>query len=554
MIDVFGPRADSRWRARIRVAYWLIGVSVGAFLVYAGRYFINGDAIAYIEMGEALTTGEWNRLANLTYSPGFPILLGLAQWIPGISVENEIFRLKLVNLGVLILAMAAFEVLVSYLERDMTVSRDGLVPLPSSIFRALCYAVFLTGALVMIRMRLINPDMSVTALIIAACIVLMRIRFNPTGYGNFALLGAVIGAGYLVKAFFFVFSPVFFAAAVVAARSVRTALPRLLLTLAVMGIISAPLIAALSHRLGRLTYGEVGKHAYAHFVSGTGTPIHPETIHTEPDVYRFVYDVNCTRPSGFDICYWQEGVKPNIDPAAHAKLIPRNLFAVFDQSPWLVFVLLWLLYMGAVVGSVRVAPFKNGPPVLFLGIVVAAGISFYCLIHMEPRYIASFVIIGFAAGVSVLRLNQSDMRARSRAVAASVILVVVLLGLLGYSAVDRTARGLISSPGKPSYKAVFQELARVSNALTFLSASDRVAIVGAPRVYWARMAGTRIIAEIPNQEAFLSAPPGRRQDAMKALKESGIRAVIGEGQGFSDLTDEGWQRVKGTEAYHILRL
>ncbi len=46
-----------------------VGSTIAAILTYTTRHFINGDALTYIEMGEALRRGDLWGLANLTYSP-----------------------------------------------------------------------------------------------------------------------------------------------------------------------------------------------------------------------------------------------------------------------------------------------------------------------------------------------------------------------------------------------------------------------------------------------------------------------------------------------------
>ena len=67
------------WEARVRRAFWIIGLLLGALLTYTTRYFLNGDGINYIEMGEALRNGAWSGLVNLTESPAYAFLLGLGH-------------------------------------------------------------------------------------------------------------------------------------------------------------------------------------------------------------------------------------------------------------------------------------------------------------------------------------------------------------------------------------------------------------------------------------------------------------------------------------------
>ena len=48
-------RDQEVWSLRIRVAFWVLGIVLGSIMAYTGRYYINGDAIVYMEMGEATT-------------------------------------------------------------------------------------------------------------------------------------------------------------------------------------------------------------------------------------------------------------------------------------------------------------------------------------------------------------------------------------------------------------------------------------------------------------------------------------------------------------------
>ena len=45
--------ASEWWSARIRVCFWILGVLLGGIITYTTRHFINGDAIAYLDMAQA---------------------------------------------------------------------------------------------------------------------------------------------------------------------------------------------------------------------------------------------------------------------------------------------------------------------------------------------------------------------------------------------------------------------------------------------------------------------------------------------------------------------
>ncbi len=155
----------------IRVLFWTIGPLIAAVLTYTTRYFINGDAIAYVEMGEALRYGRLWELANLTYSPGYPVLLGLGQILLRTSPLDELELLRVVNFFCFLLAMGSCELLMIFCRREAEAlenRNEALLPRP--ILSLLCYSMFLLAALDWVKVRLLNPDMLVVATIADLCL------------------------------------------------------------------------------------------------------------------------------------------------------------------------------------------------------------------------------------------------------------------------------------------------------------------------------------------------------------------------------------------------
>ncbi|MDQ7785420.1 MAG: hypothetical protein RDU20_21225, partial [Desulfomonilaceae bacterium] len=479
------------WNRRIRAAFWIIGILVGGVTAYTTRYFINGDAIAYVEMGEALRTGQWLLLANLTYSPGYPLFLGIGQILLNTNPLNELQMLRIVNFFCFLAAMGSCELIMHFVTREVRRRHsNGLNPLPVRLISALCYSMFLVTSLVFIRIRLLNPDMLVLTAILTAVGIILWIREKPQGYFRYALLGSVMAAGYVLKSFFLPFSPVFLALAGISSGSFRKAVPRVAVTLIALLVLSAPLMGALSSRLGRFTYGELGAHVYATIISGKGTAIHPEVLHDSPKVSRYLFDIACTRPSGFDICYWHEGIRPDFNIRAHLRIIPGNVEEIFTQTPWLILILAWYVALWRL-GGARFGPIR--PPSFFLFLMAPAvcGIAFYCLVRMETRYIASFLFLGFTALTVSLRYPSAEGRARQWTVLLSAALTCFFLAITLHSMVDQSIRGLYSTPEKPSYREAFEHHTALKDFLhdKGLSPGDHVALVGEPPTYWGRMAG-----------------------------------------------------------------
>ncbi len=540
----------------IRIAFWILGPLAAAILAYTTRYFINGDAMAYIEMAEGLKDGRFSALANLTYSPGYPVLLCLAKSIMKTDPSNEIQLLKSVNFVCFLLAMAACEFLMTFLRKVLAESKTtdiGLVPI--WIFNALCYSMFLVASLALVRLQLINPDMLIFALVLFIAAIILQIRESPDAYSNYAVLGLASGIGYLSKSFLFVFSPVFFLLAAACSRSVKRALPRVLVAILLMLIIGSPLIAALSNRLGRFTYGELGRHAYAFLVSGEGDPIYPKVINEQPKTVLYRYDIQCTRPAGFDICYWHEGFRPVFNLGVHARIVVDNVASVFLQMPWLLLIGIWYLFQWRL-GKVSIGSFR--PPSIFILLFTlsVAGILMYCLLNVEPRYIASFLFLGFVALVMSVRYPDDKPRSRVLMSLSAVALTFFFMGLSAYSLVDQSCRSLRSQGDKLSYKEAFAEQIAVKDFLQKqgLHQGDEIAVIGSPPVNWARMAGLKIVAEVPNIDQMLSASAEQRSASLQALRNEGIKSIVVKDPRVRRLSQADWAQIPGTRDYFAYAL
>lgn len=543
-------------QACIRAVFWIAGTLCAIVLAYTTRYFINGDAMAYIEMAEALRGGRWEGLANLTYSPGYPVLLAAAQWLLGTDPMNELQLLKVVNVLCLLAAMAACEFFMRGV-RQCLAAEDNLreEPLPMALVDALAYSMFLVASLVMVRVRLLNPDMLILGIVILCAGIVLRIRSNPERYAWYALLGVVTGIGYLMKSFFFTFAPVFFIMAGLCATSVKRAVPRVLTAAAVMLLVASPLIAVLSAKAGHLTYGELGKLAYAQFVSGEGEPFRPQRVHDDPAVFLYRSSTSETRPSGHDIAYWQEGFRPRVNLRAHARLISANVSEFAGQTSWTLFVLVWFAFMASA-GAFRVGRVHPPSPFFLLMPPAIAGIGFYLLIHVETRYAGSFFFIAFMALVSSLRIQLNPAGSHRVPLTIGWALVWFFCCQVLYSGIDQSLRGLRSTDGKLSQRDAFLEQVVVKDRLASMGVvpGDEVAVIGAPPVNWARMARVKVTAEAPDTERVLASSSEARAAALAALRKAGMKAVLAKGPAFGALTSEGWRLVEGTKDYYVIYL
>ncbi|MEW6111171.1 MAG: hypothetical protein AB1664_03500 [Thermodesulfobacteriota bacterium] len=548
---------SDQWSNRIRVAFWLIGSALGILLAYTGRYFINSDAPIYIEMGEAFLAGNWWGLVNFTFSPVYAVLMALAQALLRPDRLSELQVLRGVNVICLLAAMGACDLFMAALKREWNALREpDTQPLPWPVVCLVSYSLFLVAALVMIRVRLMNPDMLVFAVVLICMVFVLKIRRAPQKLLPWVLLGVSAAVGYLTKAFFFLFSPMVFLVAWLSTARLKKGVTRAILAAVVMLVVSAPLIGALSYRKGGFSYGEGGRHLYALTISGQGDPIFPpRVINERPRALSYNFDVDCTRPGAFDVCYFTIGFQPKYNWPVHFAFAARNAGLVFTQNPWLVLLVLWFLGQ-LLIGSFSVWSFR---PLHLSLVLIASGIwgtALFCLISMEPRYVAPFVYLGFMGLVVGLRYPTNEASALHRATWSAVLLSACLLAVLAHSAVDQSFRGLVSTQEKASYREAFFEEVAVRDYLLKkgLIAKDLVGIVANPPMYWARLAEVRILGEIPDAKEFMQATAQDRAQAARSMKDAGFKALIGKGNSFSNLHSEGWEQVRGTRDYYVKML
>ena len=73
-------------------------------------------------------------------------------------------------------------------------------------------------------------------------------------------------------------------------------------------------------------------------------------------------------------------------------------------------------------------------------------------------------------------------------------------------------------------------------------------------LYWARLAGVRIVAEVTGDHDFWSGKPETRADALRALEQTGAKAVVAQLETREPVlaAEEGWQIIGNGWAYVYL--
>ena len=538
------------------VALRVVALTLGAANAGAAMLAesMNEDGIHYLDQGDAWMRGDWGMAINGTWSPLYPVILGLVMRAARPSIAWEFPLVQLVNFGVFVLALVCFD----FFWREATeryyapALEETTEPdrFPPWMFLVMGYGVFIWSTTSLIRLFAVTPDMLVAAFVFLAAGYLLRLVDLGAGRRDAAALGAALGAAYLAKAAMFPLGIAMLAVAgtvlVRSHRSIRLLLPGVAAFMLVAGSFLVPL----SVNTGRLTFSEVGRTSYLrhvlhapfpHYESGSpnlaGEPLHPIARSTSvPPVYRFDGAVGGTYPLVYDQGYWYEGVRGRINPRLQFQAIAINLqryFGLFFREQGamtgIALVLLILLWRG------YQQPFASGGWALELAAFAAFGM--YGLVYAEGRYLAPFVVLLWAGLLITVRLRpEPGQPAWLRACGLAFILAVAVnigsFHLDGFNALVRIApvvrAGPVSRSAAPDARP--SEVAGGLRELR-LQGGDSIGVIGnAIGATWARLARFRIVADVADGDAddFWVASPDQQRMVLAAFAAAGVRAVIAE--------------------------
>lgn len=561
---ICGDNTERNW---IKVSAWSICIGFALLELWTGRYYNNPDGISYLDMSDALLKHNWQLLVNPYWSPLYPFLIGVARWLFRPSAYWEIPVVHLVNFGIFLGALAAFEFFLAQVVRVYRRKNDGQVteptfPLPVSVWQLVGYSLFAWSTFVLAKDVLyVTPDLCVMACVYLDAGLLLRLRIEENKLPVFLLLGITLGLGYYAKAVLFPMAFVFMAVAFLVAGGWRKAtLPSLLMFL-VFGVVSAPLFTAISNSVGHFTFGESGTNAYATLVGGgqklpfygSTLPsylVHPlNRIHHDPDVFEFSHPFNVTYPIGYDIPYWNAGFKAGIDVRSQLGVLRQSVMKFFTilimpmAGPIVCFIILIMLSTNLPGCLWRIA---KSWPLIIPGI---AGLCIYSLVLVESRYIAAFAALIWVGLVSGIRTRRTSDTIRLASITTLVFVGWLMTMVAGYC-VYHSVRPQPIFQGEGG---MYFQVAEALNA-EGLQPGQAVAIVGSggDASMWARLARVRIIAQIPPEDAddfWRASDPRMKTEVYDAFARAGARAVVTEetppSGGFED-----WQTV-GDTWYHV---
>jgi hypothetical protein len=535
---------------------------------------MNEDGINYLDMGDAYLRGDWDAALNGVWSPIYGLLIAAVVRISDASIWWEFPTVQITNFAIYILALLSFEFFWTRLTLRYYgdhADREGCVLFPPAAWLALGYSLFIWSSLDLIQVWSVTPDMCVAAIAYLAAGLMLKISAEPDDSRRFAMLGLLLGFGYLVKA---ALLPLGIVALVLAALT-RAGSPgrrarNFLLSFAAMLLVAGPLLGALSWSAGQLTMGDVGRFTYLKHVNEMpypdfhaaverlqGSPVTPpRRVFDEPPIYEFAEPVAGTYPMAYDPGHWTAGLTPVISAQGQARALITSAMFYFDlflrrQGGFLALVL--LLGILSVRRGFRPLPI-DGAAMLVLWSLAA--FAMYSVVHALPRYIAPFVTLFWAGLLAGMRFPP-DVSAKKLATVGAVLLtlfvwinlaVLNLDGLRRVTGFTPLAEGAIEPATEvethaANHPAIADELLQMG-----LRDGDRIAFIGYSFTeYWARLARLRIVAEIHwhDVDRFWNAPPETQAGAIAAFASTGAVAAIAAPVEMDELPP-GWQAVGDT--------
>jgi hypothetical protein len=551
------------------------------------RMTMVNDTISYLDMGDYFFKGEWSTALNATWGPLHAGLLGFTLAIFKPSTYWEYPVVHLVLFGIFLFAFWCFD----FFLRQMILLRIQLMSnvelhVPNWIWMTIGYTLFLWASLELIRVSETNPDMLVAAFFYLASGCLVRIRRGNAGWATYSGLGLALGLGYLTKAVMFPVSLLCLGTAGLMCFGSRRG------TLGVLGssllfvAVSAPLILALSVKLGKPTFGEAGMLAVLQDIDHLspywqgdggqhGHPLHPpREIFDRPATFEFASPVGGSYPFWYDPSYWVEGTKPRYQLGEMAKNLVANLIRPPAWKAWafgLNGAIIAVLFVSFYVSGRGRLIFKDVGAFWFLLLPSLAALTMYGTLHVELRYIGGFVVVAILCLFFSIHM-RSTPETRSLFSAVALLLLLMFMSPIGPDPVPKHISSLLAlakplnAEPNPNEEVVtgLQAIGlRPGDSIASLEESNCAArleklenlCVGPS--FWARLGGFRIVAEVfyfpdlvetTQANDFWNADPGQQEKVMRALASTGARAVVSrrEPRGPDAAS---WRKVRDTDYY-----
>ncbi len=554
---------------RLWPAYCVLAALVTFGYALWDPYQIDGDAVAYMDIGDLMRSHHWAGVINGYWNPLYPAALSVGHVLFHATRFTELHAYYMVNFGIFLLEMLAIvaftDSIIQFRDVRAAATEAGEAArflLDRYTLRYLGIALLVIASQRELSMGKVRPDALLQACLLFALAALMN-HLSTAHLRYAALMGVALGFAYLTKSFAFVFTLLCILALIsfrwiwqkhAPARIAAAAL----LAAACFAIVAGPYIAALSHQKGRLDFSDSGTLNYAWMVGGTekmhlqndetnlfGTSEvhlkHPNKVLMQsPLVVSYKQLPYGTYPDWFNPGFWNDQIKTHTNLRGEVHAVSRDFvllvrYLINHPEGWLLLAVILLLGARLSLGwRPSTNAFWLAPLLLGVGIF-----AIYGMVNIEERYVTigylAIMLPLFAALHNLPGTHQRATPNSSHTFAASALVLLLALLAVGEStrtiAEMRRQLSIAPSPGG-WYDADTFEAAHALNALG-VGPGDIIACIGIRACvydhYWARLTGVRILTEIyidtPLYSSLANMP--NREQAIDVVRQQGAKVMVG---------------------------
>ena len=518
--------------------WMVVSMALGLAQAWISRFYMTHDGVAYLDMGDAYLRHDWHTAINGYFNPLYAWIQTLARIIIHPSPYWEFPVVHLVNFGIFVVAVFAFD----YFLRGLLKDRED-----DFAIRFIAYSIFLWSSLELMRVSMIEPDMIICACVYAALGTLVR-RPNTSPVA----LGTALAIGYYTKAWMFPLALIILLAAwkLLPRRSAFIAAGTFLL-------LCVPLVAMLSLSTGHLTIGDTSRLNYDWYVNNldmsrfwqggplkAGNPIHPaRVILDSPRAYEFGGVFPVTNAIWYDQSYWYRGLHMWFAPRLLARAFIANTLAlakllILQGGGFLIGLILCLLLQKDKTSG------RDRTPGLYAWLVGLAALLFLCAVLTEPRYIASLVTILFL-------VPFSSLNGRIPKTLAIAVGIGGLACTLCFTSIT-TRQG---EPIRPFQYTPQNDAWLLAIGLQHLGLQPNESVAsagngaGGPLVLGLRLMRARIVAQLDWNVKFWQLSASDQQRVLAALASTGAKFAIADAPPPNPEQAAGWQQVGSSNYY-----
>jgi hypothetical protein len=551
-------------------------------------YQLDGDAVAFMDISDLLLKHQWQHVLNGYWNPAYSAALALGTLFahPGRWHELAIFFYVnfFIYLGCIAATLFFVQGLVRLREHCLPQGNTGAALTPFALTLS-SLGLLLFSFQRELSLGKVRADALLLFFLLLAAGVLLRLQSGARFY-LYPLLGFTLGLAYLTKSFAFLPSCLLLLAIFIFGLS-RKAIQRKtivsgsILAALVFAAIAGPYIIGISKQAGYFTVGDSARINYVYFIdeaprwhgfhSGNVGHALPQFKHPEqlilgsPAIYSYAGHAFGTYPLWFDPNYYTAGLKPHFWLHGHIHQLMRNpelliRFLFGHPEPFVLFLV--LLAMGAALPRGRSA-WLPWIPVIGWGLLM---LGIYFPVDLQDRYLTAPFLLVVIPCMALLR-RDSDTQVPVQQIAAALALLLALMSVTDAARDIFERRRTLNVAGYPqsAYSPEIYSAGRGIAALGIVP-GDKVACMGDTACYldqyWARLAGTQILAEIEvpktsmgngDPEAYWKSLPNQQQ-VVSTLAAGNIQAIVAVFPP-SDRVPEGWHQLGESSfyAYPLLR-